>query len=74
MGWEQDLIQRLPSIPWLKPVVVVVGDTKRFGCRLCIAKHGLKGADVGGLSVDPEEFDQHMEMVHSGRGQDGLHD
>jgi hypothetical protein len=35
-----------------------------FACKLCIAKHGLKGSDVDSLPQTQEELNAHIEAVH----------
>lgn len=39
---------RFPQIPWRQPTTIrVVGlDEPRFGCRICIARYGLKAREI----------------------------
>lgn len=63
--WEK-LYERFPLIPWREPLPVTVTETgaRGYGCRMCIAKYGLKARDVAKLAQTLEEFQKHMEECH----------
>lgn len=65
----------IDSIPWREPLPVTVTDylegvgftpVRGLACRLCIARYGLRGQDVGKLPQTREEFDAHMAQMHEG--------
>jgi hypothetical protein len=65
---------RFPEIPWREPVKVLLVDREqrsqlgpRWGCRLCIAEHGLRGSEVKGLWSNAEEVVRHIETHHPDR-------
>lgn len=58
------LFERYPFVPWREPLPVQTEDACGFGCRICIALRGLKGADVGELPQTMEEFALHMKTAH----------
>jgi hypothetical protein len=61
-----------PGLPWREPLLVKVpGVGDGLACRLCVAKHGLRGNDVVKLPQTREEFDKHMAEQHGGT--DGTH-
>lgn len=53
-------------IPFGAPVQVTLrGETTRvFACRLCIARYGLRGREVGELPRTPAEWLAHMRAAH----------
>ena len=59
-------VLRWPELDWYAPMHVgVLGSrTRGLGCRLCIAKFGLAGSDVGKLPQTLEEFAAHVREVH----------
>ena len=35
-----------------------------YACKICIAQHGLRGADIANLPKTEEELFEHLEKVH----------
>lgn len=63
--YEAALRKSYPDIPWRKPILVTVPSVgSALGCRLCIARFGLKGSEVGGLFKTELEFKQHLTEDH----------
>jgi hypothetical protein len=62
----EDLVRLYPHIPWYEPVIIHRSDTgiERYGCRICIALDGLAGKDVPDLPETPDEWIEHMAIVH----------
>lgn len=61
---DHDLEQRYPVIPWREPIRVALGNGMHFGCRFCIALHGLKGSDVDKLPTDSDSVRRHIKECH----------
>lgn len=54
-----------PMIPWREPIKVSLTDGRSgYGCRICIALHGLKGADIPSLPTEPEPVEAHIREAH----------
>jgi hypothetical protein len=64
---EQELRDLQPEIAWDEPVpICLLGyeDNPHYGCRYCIAQHGLKGWQVWQLPTDPEIMRRHIIEDH----------
>lgn len=63
--FDDNLINTYPALPWREPVTIKVNGTKGFGCRLCIARLGLRAKEpedkVFSTLID---FQLHMKTVH----------
>jgi hypothetical protein len=59
---DSTLLARWPSIPWHEPIAV----NGRFACRICIARNGLKGTEIGKLPLTAEEIIDHIAVEHPG--------
>lgn len=61
----EELVERYPEIHWYEPVIIqhTSGGTF-FACRICIALYGVKGSDMTGVPETPEEWIEHMAVVH----------
>lgn len=69
--FDREMERRFPWIQWRMPQpITVISKASGLGCRLCIARMGFKGADVGKLFVTAKEFDEHMESVHAFKHED----
>jgi len=45
--FDAQVMRLFPSLPWSEPIGIGLrGQTKRLGCRLCIARLGLIGPEV----------------------------
>jgi hypothetical protein len=71
-GVWQELQLAHPKISWLKPIFVrpLIGkpdETPGLGCRICIARYGLAGFNIGKLPKTQAEFDQHLAIYHPTR-------
>lgn len=54
-----------PAVPWREPIKVKRTDgVERWGCRLCIAAHGLLGRDIDKLWETFDEVLEHIEERH----------
>lgn len=56
---ETYLRYSFPDFPWDEPVPVkVLGRSKKWVCRYCIAMHGLRGAEIETIpyAFDDREF------------------
>jgi hypothetical protein len=63
--FDAAIMSRFPSIPWLTPIPVrLFSGEHGFACRLCVARTGLKGAEVKSLPKTAEEVLAHIESVH----------
>jgi AhpD family alkylhydroperoxidase len=58
------LRKRFPWIDWAKPVDVWVAGKNRYGCRYCIAVHGLDARDFDKLYATSEDARAHIEKEH----------
>jgi hypothetical protein len=54
---------RYPFIPWRTLLPVRTPSRHGYGCRLCIAREGLRAQD-GKLFQTAAEFDQHLREKH----------
>lgn len=61
---EKQLKVKFRSVPWREPLPIKVVGSSGLGCRLCIARKGIKAAEVQRLPQTQQEFDKHMEEVH----------
>jgi hypothetical protein len=59
-----ELLEKMPDIPWRKPLEVNCGDLHRLACRICVAQKGLHGSEVVNLPATVEEFERHMRAEH----------
>lgn len=48
----------------IKIILTTAPNEERWGCRICIARHGLSGANIPGLPSTREEFEQHRKEKH----------
>lgn len=55
-----------PEKPWRQPIDVSTFSKTAtgLGCRICIARFGLKGENVARLPQTIEEFARHMQEYH----------
>jgi hypothetical protein len=54
-----------PNMPWGEPTTIYQFPLgARYACRLCIAREGLKGAEVALLPTSAEEVKQHIKEYH----------
>lgn len=53
-----------PGIKWRDPIKCSAPQGSGLGCRLCIARLGLKAEEVPYLFQDREEFDRHFAVTH----------
>lgn len=54
-----------PMIPWCEPIKVSLTDGRSgYACRICIALHGLKGADIPSLPAEPAPVEAHIREAH----------
>lgn len=57
-----------PGIRWREPIAVLVNPNatgeQHYGCRVCIAAIGLRGADVPELPVELDRVKQHITKEH----------
>jgi hypothetical protein len=66
MTTDAELEQKYPWIEWREPLPITRTDgAKCFGCRLCIAKYGLKAQAIPQQPQTLEEFEYHMETAHA---------
>lgn len=64
MNTDADLEAGIPYIAWREPIPVSSPTASGLGCRLCIARNGLRAADVGALFQTVEEHQDHIASVH----------
>jgi hypothetical protein len=74
--WTVEMLrERFPGIDWMEPMSVwplralaAAGchpdQWPGMACRICIARHGLAGKNIGKLPKTREEFDHHMRECH----------
>jgi len=60
--WPDPLFAEL--IRWREPIKVSMPDKTGWACRICIARHGLKGTDVHRLFDTLEEAHAHIDTAH----------
>ena len=60
--FDRACLDRWPEIPWLEPIPIVRIHDEGYGCRLCIARNGLKKTDVLFPSLD--EAVAHVVATH----------
>lgn len=58
--------ERMPFINWREPIVMRNTDSTmiHYGCRVCIASDGIKGADVDGLPLSIDAWREHFAAEH----------
>jgi len=62
--------KQFPDLPWRTPLPISVpgpgpgGLIRRFGCRICIAEHGIKSDDVLNLPKSWSESFFHIFTAH----------
>lgn len=61
---DRQLIAQLPWIDWSRPVMVCQGVLTRYGCRLCIARKGLRGEHVNLLANSAGKVIEHIATAH----------
>lgn len=66
MTLEDELEKRFPDVDWRKPLPVTTtgGASTKFACRFCIARYGMKEADVVRQPKTRAEFEAHMKQEH----------
>lgn len=66
MTEEQWLERRWAALPWRTPIpITCIGDgTRHYGCRFCIALHGLKGSQVPWLPTLEAVVVEHIAEAH----------
>lgn len=55
------------AIPWREPIGISTPTAGRYACRICIAAHGIKAAEVATSPYTfptPAEHASHVEAVH----------
>jgi hypothetical protein len=64
--YDAAVMARWPSIPWREPVGLTVLETgvQRYGCRLCIARVGLKGSEIEDQYPTYDAAAAHITAVH----------
>jgi hypothetical protein len=63
--YEAELARTYPDVPWRKSLLISVpGVGSALGCRICIARFGLKGKDVTKLPKTELEFKRHLAEEH----------
>lgn len=60
----EDLLARYPEIPWYEPVLIQHPAGVFYGCRICIALEGLHGSAMEDVPTSPDEWIEHMAVVH----------
>jgi hypothetical protein len=68
---ELRLIERaFPWIPWAKPIEIQRADDGlvRWGCRICIMRHGLRGEDIERLWPTAGDVMEHIKAEHIEKG------
>jgi hypothetical protein len=61
---DAELEMRYPSVPWRDPIRISDFDGNfGFGCRFCIARHGI-GCDIPSLSMSAREVRRHIGEHH----------
>lgn len=63
---EQQLRQLFPQVPWDSPIVLTgaSGQRTEYGCRICIAQHGLKEEEIDQHPKNAPDFAVHLLNVH----------
>lgn len=61
---EELLERKFTRIEWRKPLHVASPQGKGLACRFCIARHGLRAADIPSLPQNVAEFHAHMNAFH----------
>lgn len=63
---DSELELEYPGIPWREPIAVQVPgrSPRRFACRFCIARRGLRGSDVERLPLEPGPVERHIREAH----------
>jgi len=62
-AYDKGMAEQFPYIEWREPIIV----NGRWACRLCIARLGLKEADVTSspyVFLDRAEYDLHLTQTH----------
>jgi hypothetical protein len=60
----KQLEERFPWVKWREPALVMTSAHRGLACRVCIARHGMKGSEVRGLPQSFEEFEEHWRQEH----------
>jgi hypothetical protein len=62
---DAELEMLFPSVPWRDPIRISDFDGNfGFGCRFCIARHGIRGCDIPSLSMSAREVRRHIGEHH----------
>jgi hypothetical protein len=63
---DAELMARWPDVPWRRalPVSSLERPVKGLACRFCVARFGLKGAEIGNLPQTEDDFIRHMLQYH----------
>jgi hypothetical protein len=58
--------QAFPWIKWSEPIEVQRAEDGlvRYGCRICIMRHGLRGDEIEHLWKTGEEVEAHIRTKH----------
>ncbi len=64
-SFEEQLERAYPWIEWRKPLHAASPQGKGIGCRYCIARHGLKAAEIPALPQTIAEFHAHLRDSHT---------
>lgn len=68
--YDKAIREQFPEIKWNEPVFInVLSDVQGWGCRLCIARLGLRASEVRQSSAffnTQQDWKTHFEKVHHG--------
>lgn len=62
---DDQIMARIPTIKWLKPLLVVTDSHTGLSCRLCMAQNGHGYIEVKNLPQSHAAFAMHMKLVHN---------
>lgn len=62
---EEDFERLYPCIAWHTPLRVDVDGKIGLVCRFCLARYGVKGAELDQWPNDPAGFQMHMANLHN---------
>jgi hypothetical protein len=67
---DAELEARWPEVPWRRALPIhslEQPSVSGFGCRFCIARFGLKGAEIANLPQTEDDFIRHLLRWHPQR-------
>jgi hypothetical protein len=64
--FDEHLQQSFPEYDWGEPVAISLAGhpEQHYACRLCIARYGLKAAQILQLPTDPEVVRENIREAH----------